>query len=72
MVKKKYLLNKVMTARRVCTALRFVYDDFESAYEDLLDKANIPSLHIKRLRTMAVETFPYFEWYISFCVVRSG
>ena len=38
-------------------ALRFVYDDFESTYEDLLDKSNIPSLHIKRLRTMAVEAF---------------
>ena len=50
-----------MTAKRACAALRFVYDDFESAYEDLLDKANIPSLHIKRLRTTAVETFPYFE-----------
>ena len=38
-------------------ALRFVYDDFKSTYKDLLDKANIPFLHIKRLRTMAVETF---------------
>ena len=38
-------------------ALRFVYNYFESTYEDLLDKAKIPSLHIKRLRTMAVETF---------------
>ena len=37
--------------------LRLVYDDFESRSEDLLDKANIPSLHIKRLRSMALETF---------------
>ena len=35
-------------------ALRFVYDDFESTYEELLNKANIPFLHIKRIRTMAV------------------
>ena len=38
-------------------ALRFVYDDFDSKYEGLLDKANIPFLHIKRLRTMAIDTF---------------
>ena len=38
-------------------ALRFVYDDFNSGYEELLIKANIPSLHISRLRTMAMETF---------------
>ena len=38
-------------------ALRFVYDDFKSTYEELLNKAIIPFLHIKRIRTMAVETF---------------
>ena len=38
-------------------ALRFVYDDFKVTYEELLNKANIPFLHIKRIRTMAVETF---------------
>ena len=38
-------------------ALRFVYDDFKSTYEELLNRANIPCLHIKRIRTMAVETF---------------
>ena len=37
--------------------LRFVYDDFKSTYEELLSKANIPFLHIKRIRIMAVETF---------------
>ena len=29
----------------------------KSTYEELLNKANIPFLHIKRIRTMAVETF---------------
>ena len=38
-------------------ALRFVYDDHTSTYEELLLKAKIPSLHIQRLRTMAIETF---------------
>ena len=37
--------------------LRFVYDDFDSSYEELLDKAKIPTLHVRRLRTMALETF---------------
>ena len=37
-------------------ALRFVYDDFKLTYEEL-NNANIPFLHIKRIRTMAVETF---------------
>ena len=34
--------------------LRFVYDDFNSTYVDLLAKANVPSLHIRRLKTMAI------------------
>ena len=38
-------------------AQRFVYIDFNSGYEELLIKANIPSLHIRRLRTLAFETF---------------
>ena len=38
-------------------ALRFVYDDFKSTYEELLNKANIPFLHIMRIRRMTVETF---------------
>ena len=38
-------------------ALRFVYDDFKSTYEELLNKANTPFLHIRRITTMAMETF---------------
>ena len=38
-------------------ALRFVYEDHTSSYEDLLIKAKMPSLQIRRLRTMAIETF---------------
>ena len=38
-------------------ALRFVYEDFDSSYEELLNKAKIPTLHVRRLRTMASETF---------------
>ena len=38
-------------------ALRFVYEDFDSSYEELLNKAKIPTLHVGRLRIMALETF---------------
>ena len=34
-----------------------MYEDFDSSYEELLDKAKIPTLHVRRLRTMALEAF---------------
>ena len=37
--------------------LRFVYNDFFTSYEDLLTKAKLSTLHIRRMRTMAIETF---------------
>ena len=37
--------------------LRFIYRDYSGAYEELLSRANIPSLEIKRIRNMAMETF---------------
>ena len=38
-------------------ALRFVYDDHTSTYDDLLDRAKIPSLKLRRIKTMAIEAF---------------
>ena len=38
-------------------ALRFVYDDYTSSYINLLEKALVPSLQIRRIRTMALETY---------------
>jgi hypothetical protein len=38
-------------------ALRFVYEDYNSSYEELLHIAKVPSLQIRRIRTMALETF---------------
>jgi predicted phosphoadenosine phosphosulfate sulfurtransferase len=38
-------------------ALRFVYCNYDSIYEDLLVKAKIPSHHVRRTRAMALETF---------------
>ena len=37
--------------------LRFVYNDFSSSYEDLLTKTKLSNLHIRRMRTMHIETF---------------
>ena len=38
-------------------ALRFVYEDYNSSYDNLLLKAKVPSLQFHRMRTMALETF---------------
>ena len=37
-------------------ALRFIYEDYENTYDNLLKKSILPSLTIRRLRTIAVET----------------
>ena len=38
-------------------ALRFIYEDYDSSYEDLLQKSKLPSLKIRRIRTIAIEIF---------------
>ncbi len=38
-------------------ALRFVYDDFDSDYETLLSKANMPTLELHRQRALCIEVF---------------
>jgi hypothetical protein len=38
-------------------ALRFIYDDYSSSYENLPEKSKLPSLKIRRLKTITVETF---------------
>ena len=37
--------------------LKIVYNCYESSYEELLTKANLPTLHLGRLRTIALETY---------------
>ena len=34
-----------------------MYEVFDSFYEERLDKAKIPTLYVRRLRTMSLETF---------------
>ena len=38
-------------------ALKFVFQDFSSSYEELILKAGTTTLHLSRLRTLAIETF---------------
>ena len=38
-------------------ALRFVYHDYTSTYDELLERARRPSLHLGRLRTLATEVY---------------
>jgi hypothetical protein len=38
-------------------ALRFIYEDYNISYENLLEKSKLPSLKIRRLKTIAIETF---------------
>ena len=38
-------------------ALKFVFQDFTSSHEDLIFKAGTTTLHLSRLRTLAIETF---------------
>jgi hypothetical protein len=38
-------------------ALYFFYEDYNSTYEELLHIAKVPSLQIRRMRTMALECF---------------
>ena len=37
-----------------CRALRLVYNDYTNSYEDLLNKANMSTLHLRRIRNIHV------------------
>ena len=37
--------------------IRFAYQDYEASYENLLIKAKMPTQHIRRIKTMSLETF---------------
>ena len=37
--------------------LRFIYRDYDSSYESLLLKSQLPSLKVRRLRAIALEAF---------------
>lgn len=38
-------------------ALRFIYEDFGSSYDSLLERSKLPALKTRRMRTIALESF---------------
>ena len=60
-----WLRNRALLAKSLpraeCVALGYaravLYDDFSTSYEELLVKSKLPSLKLRRIRTMALESF---------------
>ena len=48
-------VNKIENLQK--RALRFLYDDFEASYEDLLSKGGKSKMNVRRLRTLCVEIY---------------
>ena len=48
-------LNKIEHLQK--RALRFLYDDSEASYEDLLSKGGKSKMNVRRLRTLCVEIY---------------
>ena len=50
--------NKTKTMEKIQErALKFIYNENHSTYEELPAKSKLPSLKIRRIRTIAIETF---------------
>ena len=52
-------VNKIENLQK--QALRFLYDDFEAPYEDLLSKGGKSTMNVRRLRTLCVEIYKTFN-----------
>ena len=48
-------VNKIEILQK--PALRFLYDDFEAPYEDLLSKGEKSTMNVRRLRTLCVDIY---------------
>jgi hypothetical protein len=42
-------------------ALKFVFSDYTSSYDDLLERAKMPSLELRRMRTIAIEVYKAYN-----------
>ena len=49
-------------------ALRFIYEDYNGTYEELLHIVKVPSLQIRRMRTMALKCFKILYTLSSQCL----
>ena len=52
-------VNKIEILQK--RALRFLYDDFEAPYEDLLSKGEKSTMNVRRLRTLCVDIYKTFN-----------
>jgi hypothetical protein len=63
-------MDKIMKTDR-CKferALRFIYEDYNSSYEELLQTAKVSSFQIRRMRTMALETYKIINKLAPVCL----
>ena len=55
MFSSTYSLNEIENLQK--QALRFLHDDFEASYKDLLSKGGKSKMNVRRLRTLCVEIY---------------
>ena len=48
-------LNKIENLQK--RALRFLFNDYDSTYEDLLEKSGYPNMNLRRQRTLCIEIY---------------
>ena len=48
-------LNKIEKLQK--RALRFLLNDYDSTYEDLLEKSGYPNMNLRRQRTLCIENY---------------
>ena len=53
-------LNTLKIEKIQHRALKFIFSDYNSDYETLLKRANLPTLEVSRLRTLALEVFKIY------------
>ena len=42
-------------------ALRFIYEDYSASYDELLSKSKLPSLKVRRMRSLAIEVYKVID-----------
>ena len=47
----------MVTSKSKLTKLKFIYNENHTTYEELLAKSKLPSIKIRRIRTIAIQTF---------------
>ena len=49
-------------------ALRFIYDDYICTYDNLLERCSLPTLKLRRIRTMALQVFSILYIETRLCI----